>query len=168
MPLKWEKYCNDEKCFQNVANPLNEKKCLWNKTSRNCPDVTISNSLFDIYFFYIIVFLYYCLFVLLSFCLFVFLSFWLFVFLSFCLFGLFIDLLVFLSFCPEIKLIKCLKGLKSQKSLFVPGKLKIPSKLRDKNCDEKMILKNKKDEEKETDNKIIFDILDFSFYKWQQ
>ena len=46
---------------------------------RNCPEVTISNSIF----------------------------------------GLFVFLYVFLSFCLDITPIRCLKGLKCQKSLFV-------------------------------------------------
>ena len=60
---------------------------------RNCPDITILNPLFGLF-----TFLYFCYFVFLSFCLFVFL---------------------YLSFCLDITLIKCLKGLKPQKSLIV-------------------------------------------------
>ena len=52
------------------------------------------------------------LFLVFVFLFFVILSFCLFVFLSFCLF-------IFLSFYLDIMLTKCLKGLKSQKSLFV-------------------------------------------------
>ena len=69
---------------------------------RNCPDVTILNSLFV---FGLFVFLHFCIFAFLSFCLFC-------LFLSFCLF-------VFLSFCLDITVIKRLKGLLYQKSLFV-------------------------------------------------
>ena len=65
---------------------------------RNCPDIAISNSLFGL-----------CL---SSFCLFCLRFFVFFVFLSF-------FYSVFLSFCLDITLIKCLKGLKCQKSLFV-------------------------------------------------
>ena len=62
-----------------------------------------------VFFVSFFVFLSSCLFVFFfSFLLFVSLSF----FLSFCLFA-------FLSFCLDIMLIKCLKGLKSQKSFFV-------------------------------------------------
>ena len=91
---------------------------------QNCPDVTISNSLFALLVFFSfchVVFLSFChfpIFVFLLFCLFVFLSyclFCLFVMLSFCLYVIF----EFLSFCPDIMLIKCLKGPKYQKSLFV-------------------------------------------------
>ena len=90
---------------------------------RNCPDVKILNPLFGLCLF---VFVYFHLLVFLCFCLFVFfhlffLSFW-----SYCLFVLFVFfdflffcLFVFLSFCLDIMLIKCLKCLKSQKSLFV-------------------------------------------------
>ena len=66
---------------------------------RNCPDITILNSLFSLLSFYLSSFLSFCP---------VF-----FYFFTFCLFCL------FLSICLDIMLIKCLKGLKSRKSLFV-------------------------------------------------
>ena len=71
---------------------------------RNRPDVTILNSLFGL-----------CLFAFLLFCLYVFLS-----FLSCCLVVFFALLsFIMLSFCLDIMHMKCLKGLKAQKSLFV-------------------------------------------------
>ena len=76
-----------------------------------CLFVMLSFCLFIIFHFCNFDFLSVYLFVYLSLWLFVSLSFFLFVFLSFCIF--------LLSFCLDIMLIKCLKGLKCQKSLFV-------------------------------------------------
>ena len=75
---------------------------------RNCPDITILNFLFGR-----------CLFICSSFCPFIFLTFFLFVFFCLCVFFLHFCLFIFLSFCLYITLIKCLKGLESQKLLFV-------------------------------------------------
>ena len=93
---------------------------------RNCPDVTIQNSLFGICLFEFVVFSAFVIlfFVMLFFVMF-FLSYCLFDFLSFCLFLCFFlsflsfFLFVFLSLCLDIMPIKYLKGLKSQKSYFV-------------------------------------------------
>ena len=94
---------------------------LLEETSQECETALTShylNSLFGLCLFDFFLFLFLFLFVFLSFCLFVFLSFHLFVFSSFRLFVF--CLFVFLSFSLFVLcLIKCLKGLKSQKSLFV-------------------------------------------------
>ena len=94
--------------YLTVKKNTPETSCLKNIARvRNCPDVTILNSLFGL-----------CLSVFLSF---FFLPFRLFVFFCkffFCLF-VFLSFCFFLSFCLDIMLIKCQKGVKSQKSLFV-------------------------------------------------
>jgi len=92
------------------------------KTSQECETALTSQyqTIFLVFVFCLSVFLSFGLFVFMSFCLFVVLPFCLFVFMSFCLFVfLYLCLFVFLSFCLNIILVKCLKGLKSQKALFV-------------------------------------------------
>ena len=111
--------------------------------ARNCPEVTILYTIFCLP-----IFLYFCIFIFLYFYLLVYLS-----FLSFLCFSLlvFCCIFVFLSFCPDITLIKCLKSLKShslcqnskvavshspRSGIELPGQLKIAieNKNKQKGC----------------------------------
>ena len=110
------RYCSNNTpppvCCQLLNSPTTNKSQQQTKKNKeniarvqNCPDVTIFNSLFGL-----------CQLSFCLFCLFVF--FILFIFVFFCLFSVFLSFCL-LSFFVDITLIKCLKGLKSKKSLFV-------------------------------------------------